>query len=59
MKKLIVAASCALAMMTGTAQAQDLRIAFDIPYEPFEYRDDNGDAPGFPWSSRVLTCGPT
>ena len=27
MKKLIVAASCALAMMTGTAQAQEKTIA--------------------------------
>jgi len=49
MKKLMIAASCALAMIAGTAQAQDrnLRIAFDIPYEPFEYRDDNGELTGF------------
>lgn len=34
MKKLIVAASCALALVAGTAQAQErnLRIAFDVPY---------------------------
>ncbi|MGC8120799.1 transporter substrate-binding domain-containing protein [Marinobacter sp. VGCF2001] len=49
MKKLIVAASCALALAAGTAQAQErnLRIAFDVPYEPFEYKDDNGELTGF------------
>jgi arginine/ornithine transport system substrate-binding protein len=50
MKKLIVAAGCALAMMAGTLQAKDwndIRIAFDIPYEPFEYRDDEGNLTGF------------
>lgn len=49
MKKLIVAASCALAMIAGVAQAQDrnLRIAFDVPYEPFEYKDENGELTGF------------
>ena len=56
MKKLIVAASCALAMMTGTAQAQDLRIAFDIPYEPFEYRDDNGELTGFEVELATAMC---
>ena len=56
MKKLIVAASCALAMMTGTAQAQDLRIAFDIPYEPFEYRDDNGELTGFEGELATAMC---
>ncbi|MFL1405723.1 transporter substrate-binding domain-containing protein [Marinobacter sp. M1N3S26] len=50
MKKLIVAAGCALAMMAGTTLAQDgetIRIAFDVPYEPFEYRDDDGNLTGF------------
>lgn len=49
MKKLIVAASCALALMAGGTQAQerDLRIAFDVPYEPFEYKDENGELTGF------------
>lgn len=49
MKKLIVAASCALALVAGTAQAQErnLRIAFDVPYEPFEYKDENGELTGF------------
>ncbi len=56
MKKLIVAASCALAMMTGTAQAQDLRIAFDIPYEPFEYRDDSGELTGFEVELATAMC---
>ena len=56
MRKLIVAASCALAMMTGTAQAQDLRIAFDIPYEPFEYRDDNGELTGFEVELATAMC---
>ena len=56
MKKLIVAASCALAMMPGTAQAQDLRIAFDVPYEPFEYRDDNGELTGFEVELATAMC---
>ena len=49
MKKLIIAASCALALVTGTTQAQerDLRIAFDVPYEPFEYKNENGELIGF------------
>jgi len=50
MKKLIVAASCALAMAAGTVQAKDwndIRIAFDVPYEPFEYKDENGELTGF------------
>lgn len=49
MKKLIIAASCALALVTGATQAQerDLRIAFDVPYEPFEYKNENGELIGF------------
>lgn len=50
MKKLIIAASCALAMAAGTVQAKDwkeIRIAFDVPYAPFEYKDDNGELTGF------------
>jgi len=49
MKKLLIAASTALALIAGGAQAQDrdLRIAFDIPYEPFEYRNDAGELTGF------------
>ena len=47
MKKLIIAASTALAMFAGAAQAQDIRIAFDVPYEPFEYKDENGNLTGF------------
>ena len=43
-------------MMTGTAQAQDLRIAFDIPYEPFEYRDDNGELTGFEVELATAMC---
>jgi len=56
MKKLLVAAGCALTMMTGAAQAQDLRIAFDIPYEPFEYRDDNGELTGFEVELAAAVC---
>lgn len=49
MKKLFAAASIALTMAAGGAQAQDqnLRIAFDVPYAPFEYKDDNGELTGF------------
>lgn len=58
MKKLIVAASCALAMIAGSAQAQDrnLRVAFDIPYEPFEYRDENGELTGFEVELATAMC---
>jgi len=50
MKKLIVAASCALALAAGSVHARDwkeIRIAFDVPYEPFEYKDENGELTGF------------
>lgn len=49
MKKLMIAASCAMAMMVSGVQAdeRDLRIAFDVPYAPFEYKDDNGELTGF------------
>ncbi|WP_150910855.1 transporter substrate-binding domain-containing protein [Marinobacter halotolerans] len=52
MRKMIFAAGVALAaltMMTGAAQAQEqnLRIAFDVPYAPFEYKDENGNLTGF------------
>lgn len=50
MNKLIVAAGCALALAAGITQAKEwkeIRIAFDVPYEPFEYRDDNGELTGF------------
>lgn len=49
MRKLIVAASVVLAMMAGIAHAQErnLRIAFDVPYEPFEYKDEDGELTGF------------
>lgn len=50
MKTLIIAAGCALAMLAGTAQAREwteIRIAFDVPYEPFEYRDADGNLTGF------------
>ncbi|MDV2080526.1 transporter substrate-binding domain-containing protein [Marinobacter xestospongiae] len=50
MKKLIVAASCALALIAGQTQARDwndIRIAFDVPYEPFEYKTPDGELTGF------------
>lgn len=45
-------------MIAGTAQAQDrnLRIAFDIPYEPFEYRDENGELTGFEVELATAMC---
>ncbi|MDG5500765.1 transporter substrate-binding domain-containing protein [Marinobacter sp. BGYM27] len=50
MKKLIIAASCALAMAAGAVQAKEwkeIRIAFDVPYEPFEFKKPNGELTGF------------
>lgn len=58
MKKMIIAASCALAMMASGVQADErnLRIAFDIPYEPFEYKDDNGELTGFEVELAAAMC---
>jgi arginine/ornithine transport system substrate-binding protein len=50
MKKLIVAASCALALAAGTLQAKEwdnIRIAFDVPYAPFEFKTPDGELTGF------------
>lgn len=49
MKNLIIAAGCVLAILASGAHAEgrDLRIAFDIPYKPFEYKDENGELTGF------------
>ncbi len=58
MKKLMIAASCALAMLTSGAHADErnLRIAFDVPYEPFEYKDENGDLTGFEVDLAAAMC---
>lgn len=58
MKKMMIAASCALAMMANGVQAdeRDLRIAFDVPYEPFEYKDENGDLTGFEVDLAAAMC---
>ncbi|GGE53941.1 ABC transporter substrate-binding protein [Streptosporangium jomthongense] len=58
MKKLMIAASCALAMFAGGVQAEgrDLRIAFDVPYEPFEYKDENGELTGFEVDLAAAMC---
>ncbi len=50
MKKLIVALGCMLAIMAGSVQAKDwshVRIAFDVPYKPFEYKNPDGSWGGF------------
>lgn len=50
MKKLIVAVSCALALAAGAVHAKewkDIRIAFDVPYKPFEFKKPNGELTGF------------
>ncbi|MBK1873834.1 transporter substrate-binding domain-containing protein [Marinobacter sp. 1-3A] len=58
MKKLMIAASCALAMFATSAQADErnLRIAFDVPYEPFEYKDENGELTGFEVDLAAAMC---
>lgn len=55
---MMIAASCALAMMASGVQAdeRDLRIAFDVPYEPFEYKDENGDLTGFEVDLAAAMC---
>ena len=50
MKKLIIAVSCMLAFAAGSIQAKDykeLRIAVDVPYEPFEFKASDGSLTGF------------
>ena len=50
MKKLIIAISCMLAFTAGSLQAKDwkeVRIAVDVPYEPFEYKASDGTLTGF------------
>ncbi len=59
MKKLIVAASCAIAMMAGSVQAREwneIRIAFDVPYEPFEYKTPDGELTGFEVELAEAVC---
>lgn len=45
-------------MMASGVQAdeRDLRIAFDVPYEPFEYKDENGDLTGFEVDLAAAMC---
>ena len=50
MKRVIVALTCMLAFVVGAAHAKDwknVRIAFDVPYEPFEYKKPDGSLTGF------------
>jgi arginine/ornithine transport system substrate-binding protein len=58
MKKIMIAACCALAMVASAVQAEErtLRIAFDVPYEPFEYKDENGELTGFEVDLATAMC---
>ena len=50
MKKLLTVSILGVAMAAGTAQARDydhVRIGVDVPYEPMEYRDADGELTGF------------
>lgn len=50
MRKLLAILTCIVAVAAGTVNAQDqqkIRIAFDVPYEPFEYRTPDGELTGF------------
>ncbi|MCP5207710.1 MAG: transporter substrate-binding domain-containing protein [Hahellaceae bacterium] len=50
MKKLLVAVSCALSLAASGAMAKDwkeIKIAVDVPYEPFEYKNPDGTLTGF------------
>ena len=50
MKKLIIAVSCMLAFTASSIQAKDwkeIRIAVDVPYEPFEFKAPDGSLTGF------------
>lgn len=59
MKKLLIALTCLAAVATGSAMAQDnqkIRIAFDVPYEPFEYRTPEGELTGFEVELAQAVC---
>jgi arginine/ornithine transport system substrate-binding protein len=59
MKKLIVALGCTLAVMAGPLAAKDwskVRIAFDVPYEPFEYKAPDGTLTGFEVDLASAVC---
>lgn len=50
MNRIMVLVACLIALTTGAVSAQEreqLRIAFDVPYEPFEYRTPEGELTGF------------
>lgn len=51
MKKLLVLTLLGMVMTTATAQARDgddeIRLAIDVPYEPFVYRTPSGELKGF------------
>ncbi len=47
MNRLLLAAAAFAALMTGAAQAQQVRIASEGAYAPWNYIDDNGDLAGF------------
>ncbi|WP_129139418.1 transporter substrate-binding domain-containing protein [Modicisalibacter coralii] len=48
MRQLLASSLIGLAIVTGTVHADDtVRIALDVPYEPFEYRDADGELTGF------------
>ncbi len=47
MKKLSLALTCVLAFTGMAVQAEDLKLAVDVPYEPFEYKAPDGSLTGF------------
>ena len=50
MKKTFITLTCAAAMLAGQALAKDwstVRLAVDVPYEPFEYKLPDGTLTGF------------
>ncbi|WP_020410493.1 transporter substrate-binding domain-containing protein [Hahella ganghwensis] len=50
MKKLLISVGCALSLVAGQALADKwdtVRIAVDVPYEPFEYKKPDGTLTGF------------
>jgi len=50
MKKVIAALACGLALTSGFASAKEykeVRLAVDVPYEPFEFKAPDGSLTGF------------
>ncbi|MFE8070790.1 ABC transporter substrate-binding protein [Marinobacteraceae bacterium S3BR75-40.1] len=59
MKKLLITLGLMLCVIAGPLHAKDwkeVRIAFDVPYEPFEYKTPDGELTGFEIELAEAVC---